>query len=487
MQKEIKEFQLEINSPYEVLEKVLQTLMDGCYTSSNISELEEIFDQYPEHKNDLLNIRKQLIDMAQQYPDDKQNTVYFEQYQQLSQNIINYKFDKYRQVYKLDPDFVKELLKTDNLTIHADVLSKLKFDTFKLDISNISGLVKNNLFSALIISVYQDLWSYSINIYGENPNAALLIDVIKFFKNKPLKIEYNKFDYDCSMFIPSLSSLNTSFSIDTKDLFDIQTIRLLVLQFITYIMTQNPDIREEKEQKKLNQFFIRKNQSNYITNVHEVGVRFGRKIRLFKKENNIFDNETVSDIVKKRSSEKCPYVICAHYHYHWHGSEKDGSKKLVLHWHEPAFANVKKGNIDIVIHDTVKDDSPFFRGERTIKSYLDFHQYDYKKEYTIRSTHKRFDFCVMQNKKKVFIEFDGQQHFKPVDRFGGLEEYAKRKKSDDEKTKYCEKNGIPLLRIHYQQEPNINQILDLFFKNVDKYTKKHNPYLDNKQYYKNRK
>jgi hypothetical protein len=45
------------------------------------------------------------------------------------------------------------------------------------------------------------------------------------------------------------------------------------------------------------------------------------------------------------------------------------------------------------------------------------------------------------------IEFDGAQHHRPIDWFGGLDTFEKIKKRDKIKTEYCEKNNIKLIRI----------------------------------------
>ena len=47
------------------------------------------------------------------------------------------------------------------------------------------------------------------------------------------------------------------------------------------------------------------------------------------------------------------------------------------------------------------------------------------------------------------LEFDGRQHFQPVDIFGGIDSFEKQKKLDKIKAQYCKDNGIKLIRIPY--------------------------------------
>ena len=49
----------------------------------------------------------------------------------------------------------------------------------------------------------------------------------------------------------------------------------------------------------------------------------------------------------------------------------------------------------------------------------------------------------------ICIEYDGKQHYNPVDRFGGVNGLAKRKFLDKIKTDYCKDKNIILIRIKY--------------------------------------
>lgn len=73
----------------------------------------------------------------------------------------------------------------------------------------------------------------------------------------------------------------------------------------------------------------------------------------------------------------------------------------------------------------------------------------------------RYDFYLP--KYNTLIEFDGIQHFKSIDFFGGFEEYKNTKLKDKLKNKYAKDNNIKLLRISYKELNNISNILDNFF------------------------
>ncbi len=60
-----------------------------------------------------------------------------------------------------------------------------------------------------------------------------------------------------------------------------------------------------------------------------------------------------------------------------------------------------------------------------------------------------FDFYLP--KLNICIEYDGIQHFKPIDYFGGLEQFNETIKKDLIKNDFCQKNNINLIRISYKE------------------------------------
>lgn len=58
-----------------------------------------------------------------------------------------------------------------------------------------------------------------------------------------------------------------------------------------------------------------------------------------------------------------------------------------------------------------------------------------------------FDFYLPDY--NMCIEYDGKQHFEPINYFGGEEKFKKQKEHDQMKKDYCEYNNIGLLRLPY--------------------------------------
>lgn len=107
-------------------------------------------------------------------------------------------------------------------------------------------------------------------------------------------------------------------------------------------------------------------------------------------------------------------------------------------------------------------------GENDIEIFLKKHNLDFQKQYTFDDLYGdknklKFDFCVFDDNKQIIclIEFDGEQHFHPIEYFGGEEKFQQQIKYDNLKNIYCLNNNIKLLRIKYND--NIEQKLKEYF------------------------
>lgn len=72
----------------------------------------------------------------------------------------------------------------------------------------------------------------------------------------------------------------------------------------------------------------------------------------------------------------------------------------------------------------------------------------------------------------LLIEFDGVQHFVPIEKWGGLETLRNVQKRDEIKNKFAKTYNIPLLRISYKNKDNIEKLLIKFISSFWQY--KHN-------------
>lgn len=102
------------------------------------------------------------------------------------------------------------------------------------------------------------------------------------------------------------------------------------------------------------------------------------------------------------------------------------------------------------------------KGERIIANYLDNNKISYIKQFSFDNCKDikplPFDFYIPN--LNICIEYDGIQHIKPIEYFGGEKAFKKQQKHDQIKDNYCKNNGITLLRIPYYK--NIEEELNNF-------------------------
>lgn len=112
-------------------------------------------------------------------------------------------------------------------------------------------------------------------------------------------------------------------------------------------------------------------------------------------------------------------------------------------------------------------------GEENIENILKENRIRFKPEYIFldlksdRDGYLRYDFAILDlnNYPIRLIEFDGEQHCRPVDIFGGEEKFKIQQENDILKNKYALFHNIPLVRIPYSLRNNLT-IQDLL---EDKY------------------
>lgn len=79
-----------------------------------------------------------------------------------------------------------------------------------------------------------------------------------------------------------------------------------------------------------------------------------------------------------------------------------------------------------------------------------------------------FDFAIIDNKENVLglVEYQGEQHYKAIEFFGGQESFLERQRNDNIKRDYAKANQIPLLEIPYWEFNNIKEHLDTFINSI---------------------
>lgn len=105
-------------------------------------------------------------------------------------------------------------------------------------------------------------------------------------------------------------------------------------------------------------------------------------------------------------------------------------------------------------------------GENKIRTILEAWGIDYESQYkfdellSAKGSLLKFDFAVKSGESlKLLIEFDGQQHYESIEAWGGDIKFSEIVDNDNKKNVYCENNSIPLLRIPYWEQGDIERIV----------------------------
>lgn len=109
------------------------------------------------------------------------------------------------------------------------------------------------------------------------------------------------------------------------------------------------------------------------------------------------------------------------------------------------------------------------RGERALALVLKKFKLDHIREYRIPPRLFRYDFCIPEI--KILIEFNGIQHYRPVEFFGGQYEFERTRERDEEKKIIAKVNGYSLVTVTYKSLHNdtVENDLIVSLKRIYKY------------------
>lgn len=391
----------------------------------------------------------------------------------------------HKAVYEPDPDFSKALVDTESLRIMPYLIEHLPFNNFYVDSS------KNDLFlySGFFVNVkmVDDKSLRIISLPVDNCNgtsnlkeAARMRDCpdaipdVFWVKRKEFKVEngITFFDYDSYT-----DALRTDRFENEFFRGDLVKYRRFILQLLTFLSSKDRDINEVSTQTYRPSLQI-KNKYREIRK-WDVGARYGETIRAYEKKQN---DKILRGTIQGNGTTKRPHVRCAHWAIYHTG---EGRKDITVKWIFPILVNGEHDDVIPTIHEITDKDPLLSSGEERIKEYLEAEHIIYKTQRYIKKINRKYDFSIRHNMlyEELFVEFDGEQHFKPIGKFGGIPEYKKRVKADQQKNKYCLENNIPLLRIRYDQVCFIQDMIKDLQNHPNEYVKKNNTYLSNEDYY----
>ena len=116
--------------------------------------------------------------------------------------------------------------------------------------------------------------------------------------------------------------------------------------------------------------------------------------------------------------------------------------------YEATFSNFKQGKR--CPHCASKSSES--KASQLLRKLLESMNVDFEVEKKFNSLRNPFTGCQLRydfyiKKLNLLVEIDGEQHFFPVERFGGIKQFKKSKYNDYLKNRYAEINGFKLIRV----------------------------------------
>lgn len=253
----------------------------------------------------------------------------------LANSIIKI-WEKNKQVYKVYPEIFEALINTEKIGMSNDFFEHLPCTNMYLDFSECG---------------FKGIHGGFFNVFYDSEKIFIAMAIlsnnydIAYFTHAKLKIGDDISTKDTVNTV-NKSDLMGSSNVDDK----YSDIMYFFFQFIVYMATVEPDINEsqitKKTYKKPKTNHIPKNKFSEVQE-HEVGVRFGKEIKLLMKKIQNKETNTVNHKMHK-SSPKRPHFRNGHWRRQSCG--KNWSERKLI-WIKPELVGLKNGEIDILIHD----------------------------------------------------------------------------------------------------------------------------------------
>ena len=254
---------------------------------------------------------------------------------------------RYKEIYSFDGDFADILMMsaTDEV-IPSNFLNSLPYPSFYVSIDGKNDLDVDGFFCC--IDCYfesQDDCRPTLTIVANSNSGVVAIPIIiqdgmtlkdSMDRIKSWGLERGEdFDYDEA--------------IDHSKVFAEKA-----LQLILYICATNADIEENVTQKSIRRKSADATKPKDVLREirkWDVGYRIGSIVRKSKQNPDSQDSDENHKTTKsKKSSSKRPHSRRGHFHHFWIGSEKDGTRRLVLKWVAPMFINAQYEEITATIN-----------------------------------------------------------------------------------------------------------------------------------------
>lgn len=263
--------------------------------------------------------------------------------------VLSDRWMRYKQVYRIDGDFANALLGTDNLSLSRDMLKRLPYRDFYVDLEKCKNFVPVNGLFMHVASISDKAAECAVYLLTED--LVFFSQYITLvFDEKGVMVDDAK---NHSVYTPYLTAsgddLNDSFPCDSQVGRD--RVSFFALQLISYLTSKEPDTEPDRAATGAKPYIPGSRIKNKFAEItrHEVGVRVGSRIRVSIKE--MSDAKVkVRTTTQYGGTSKIPHVRAAHWSHYWTGK---GRTVYETRWIEPCFVNcsVEENGNGVTVHN----------------------------------------------------------------------------------------------------------------------------------------
>lgn len=303
------------------------------------------------------------------------NTVRFHNFADLTKDDIKsmdfyttiLEWSRNKQVYRFDPDFLSELIETEDLSFTKDMWDYLPCKTFYIDISENKELCFQFKTQGIFVRVVKD--------ETENGWELHTFRMVEDLKHMPyvmeLKNEDCKFNWEKTGMNLRMAIMALEIGQEAMEERKMQALSLLMVpQILSYLSSVEPDIRESEQTRqtyrKPDTNAVPKNKFSEIKQ-EDVGVRFGTAFRKWSVAQKSSENKGEKRRSENMGHSKRPHFRKAHWQHFWYNvldeqgkavKDPDGKTKKVRRpkWVQAAYINERLGETDTIIHRIKKED-----------------------------------------------------------------------------------------------------------------------------------
>lgn len=133
-------------------------------------------------------------------------------------------------------------------------------------------------------------------------------------------------------------------------------------------------------------------------------------------------------------------------------------RKLLERVNSGDYSYISRNDYVCPVNKWVSEELVYHITKKYFKNYAVLYQH---RPYFLRSSKNgQMSYDIFISKLNVAIEYQGRQHFEPVDFFGGRKSFEEGRRRDQEKARLSKENGIKLVYINYDEDITPSLIIE---------------------------